>query len=552
MTIDARLLAIPIAAVGEDWLGGEFLPALDEAISQSLPMGGVLWLPVDSSYESQYLLAQIAHNISRWNRSATELVISESDPLLFWLKFTGFGDTGGMLGSLDSNLLLAVGGEFFPPEYLGKHIATIDELCKASRSILVLPIFRLAHAIPAQMQRGVWIRIPPLSSFSPERLSDLIETLIHARMPGLSEEDRRVFLSQFIAFGPKSRAHLENWISEYSQSEDPITALRSGPPPLASDPLTQPNPIPGRQYLSDRFQKARKRLEEADLQLRSVCQLPLIFRHQPLNDPFESHDPSFWFLCLVSHLSCVVFDAGERGLLSVARRSYDQERDDISGDPGSELPEVLRNLRTSLQHGMDLDSARNRKILDSVAAWYQRFIGATSPRPEHARKLSAVLIEMWEDFVCNVCQVVENLPRARSAPSVLRQIEMEAGGISSGVFLHILDNVVNNMDRNVCRDRIKKKYEHTIRSKLRTSCLIGEDLEKKTRQLIEDCVADESNLCPIDSDWLKTQGVPEGAEMGSLLQTFRAEWNVNPSCRLSPRDFIDQALAKLPSMRGHL
>jgi hypothetical protein len=310
----------------------------------------------------------------------------------------------------------------------------------------------------------------------------------------------------------------------YHDADDPLEQLRRTPPPLPSDPHHEPPPVITHQSLQARFTHATECLVTADRAFQALLGQPLLFNYQELKNPFASAEPDDWFFALVSHLSCVVFDAGKNTLEPLTDYSFDAVAGDIVGQPCSDFIPNLRLLRTLFQHAMSLENERNRQILEKVADWYERHHAPRDPGPEYARLLADALLGAWERTVICVHDVVVNLGRAPSAAVVRQRLEIASRNIEQGELLQFIEEAIRNIDPGVDLERVKKKHEGEIRNSLKTSCLKGLELEKYARQLVEEAVAKESRLFPIDGDWLKGEGFQPGREMGAWRDRFRQEW----------------------------
>ena len=64
-------------------------------------------------------------------------------------------------------------------------------------------------------------------------------------------------------------------------------------------------------------------------------------------------------------------------------------------------------------------------------------------------------------------------------------------------------------------------------------------------------MAKESQLCPIDGEWLKGEGLQPGREMGAWRDRFRREWEMQPP-EVTPESFLAEARKQLAEYRRAL
>ncbi len=535
-------LAVPIAAVADDWLAKEFLPQAEAILAGVNSIGGLVWLPVDASAEADYLLTKLHELCERNGWKVSEFEVSQCDPYFFWTAVLGTPEVPSIFRSAQQTVMIIRSGELLPSDTVRMHLSSLFESSNSSHSPVILPVFRsqseLLHRAPTCRS----FQIPALADASPERRYALAEALATSRLPRLKEEERREFTERILAAGPRSRPQLEYWLETLQEADDPLVQIRNAV--LHHDePAHEPPHVPSREHLFFRFNKARERLEEANLLFHQVCKIPLLFPHQPLRDPFVSNEPVDWFFVLVSHTSCLIFDAGETTLDCLAHYRFDLDRHDIVGEPASTLLLDLRLLRTSLQHALSLDNKDNQQKLHNVEAWYRRQCGEPSPRSDHYRGLVAALIGDWESFVTGIHQVVSNVNKAPSSLVVLNALAAARRHLPLGDFLQLIRESVDRIDPTVDRERVKRKHEQTIQRALGDCCYSGETFYAYARHLVELAVANESMISPVDGDWLQRQGF-KGRDIARWKQHFQERWNQAPSI-MSVEEFLHLAASEV-------
>jgi hypothetical protein len=539
------LLAVPVAAVGDGWMAVEFLPKAAGVLEACRSRGGLLWLPVDAGAEADYLLSRLAGWCQQRGWSVEEVAVSPVDPLRFWAMFTGSCEAAGLFGSPRASVVVVRGGELLPLSSVATHRVGLEHVSRATTTLVIMPLFRSQESGLEELAPGFpRLQVPSFAEADAPRRRALAEALVASRVPGLAHDQRDEFIDRLLQAGPASRPQLESWLEVYGAAEAPLQELRQSPPPFSSDPPHVPPALPTRRGMKDRFTAARERLHEAAARLRTLWGMPLLFNHQPLAEPFASPEPGDWLVALVSHLSCLVFDAGKNTLEVLFNYNYDSSSGDIIGQPCSDLMTGLRRLRTVFQHAISLDNDRNQILLQGVADWYQRHCGERDPGPEYARMLVAALLTAWEEAVDGLVQIVTNLATAPSMVVVRRHLEAESRNIEQGELLRLIEAAVARIDPGVDGERVRRKYEEEIRRKLRSCCLAGRGFEEFARQVVEEAVAEESRRCPTDGDWLQSEGLEPGPELGYWRKFFREEWEKQP-LGVSAREFEAAARERL-------
>jgi hypothetical protein len=538
-------LAIPVGAVEDDWLATGFRPNVIQCLDSFSSTGGLVMLPVDSGAEADYLLSQIALMCRQASFVVKEIEVNRVDPFRFWGAFSGTCEQTGLFGALRSMVSLVQGGEMLPIHSIATHLNTLVHLIRATSTTVVLPLFfSQVSAFEKVMPGFPRLAVPSLANTPVERRKQLVHSLVSSRVQGLAPSQKDEFVARLLEGQPLSRSQIEYWLDGYGSTDNPLEHIRRIPPPLPDGPAHEPPAVPTRKSLQERFISTLTWLRETDAQLQAVYGKPALFKHQPLRDPFESSEPNDWLVALVTHLSCLVFDAGKNTLDCLADYSYDPNAQDIIGQACSSLVPNLRALRTIFQHGISVENERNHDTIRKTTEWYYRSCGTHNPNPEHARLLASALLALWEELVHGIHQVVANLRTAPSAAVVRNRLDAESRNIEQGELLRLIDVAIQRIDPAVDSERVKKKYEEHIRNNLKASCFTGHAYLELARQLVEEAVARESRRCPIDSPWLQAQGLTPGPKFGYWLKLFIQEWdNMPPS--VSAEEFKNRAKSRL-------
>jgi hypothetical protein len=441
-------LAVPIAAVADDWLASVFWPRSEEFLAEVITTGGLIWLPVDAGAEGDYLLTKLHELCDRRGWKVYELEVSAHDPYLFWAGVLGSPETAGLCRSFPGSVLLVRSGELLPPSTVRMHLASLVDSSKAEKCSFVLPVFRSQSDLLLLAPVSLQLHVPALAEATPERRLELAEALVTSRISALKAPERREFAERLLSAGPLSRPQLEYWLEGMQDAEDPLVQAR-GATFSHDEPAHQPPPVASRAQLHSQFNQALAQLREASLLFREMFDTPLFFPHQALRDPFATSEPADWFMTLVSFLSCLIFDAGETTLECVAGFRFDTIGRDIVGEPVSTLLIDLRLLRTSLQHAMSLANKDNQQKLRNVESWYRLRCGEPSPRADHYRLLVTVLVGEWKKLVKGIYDVVSNMREAPSSLAVRNALATARRHLPLGDLLQLIRESVATIDPRV-------------------------------------------------------------------------------------------------------
>ncbi len=211
-----------------------------------------------------------------------------------------------------------------------------------------------------------------------------------------------------------------------------------------------------REELRDKFARSLERLDRccqryAELDLTS----PLLAALYPLSDPLQAHEPLHWFPGVVSHLSCLLFDSAGPALVSLGKYRYAPDiedlvcRDDWFLDTHRHFTDLLRDLRTTMQHGMRRVTPRNAKIRDQVSSWYRLVCGQAEPDLTYARTLTVHLMNAFERYIDDLEGVLRHLGTARSSAQVWAQVERDARSLDRGTFFQISHAATERIDPRV-------------------------------------------------------------------------------------------------------
>lgn len=525
------LLAFPVAALDTTWFETYCVVELNRLLSTDLVGGGVLWLPVDSSDEADFILSRVK-GLLRPSRHIEEFSVAPEDPLLCWADLFGNEHVGHLGRVPQSTIVLLYGGQMLSAESVEMHYSTLQRLARGAEVVVVFPVFPISRTrLSGALSVRVELEIPSLAATDPHRTRMLAAQLVASAFPASPSVDIERAADWIVTAKPKSRSQVQHWIdvaAAASTNTGPtpgVGALLSLQLPLPSDPQAIPTWCPTRDELRRRWQACLDELAKANAKLVALANCSLCFDFQPLTDPFESRDPTSWLAALVSHVSCIVLDAGRLGLTIVGKFQYDSTRRDVvSRDASHGLLEILRPLRTSMQHAMDVRRRHSEEMLASVKGWYNENCGTANPDRRHARRAAHAFMRLWETYVANVMDVITHGSVSPNWCVVVDALCLGARALSPDDYHAVVQEVIEQIDSDVDAEKFARRYQQKIVTEVESCALTGHALRAKASEVVARYVASESSMCPVDGKWLADRGVPPGKLMGRLLKELTAKW----------------------------
>ena len=246
-----------------------------------------------------------------------------------------------------------------------------------------------------------------------------------------------------------------------------------------------------------------------------------VFRVVALRQPDVGGSPEFAFIQVVSWLYVHYVEAGQPGL-SFLRRQAEGFASHV--EPWRHI-EAVKDLRTSLQHNLDLSTERNLEIEGRCGEWFRSACQYVQPRSD----------DEWH--VCTHKILVDGAALLEAVLSTVRQIE------GSDFRDTILTQWERELDRHhdaaefdrvvqvVCSDlghealdAVAFRNRHLAAWRKRMDQLQdGFDFEFEARRLVEDSLLNEwPRLLPITgTDVITELGIPAGREVGQALEIAR-------------------------------
>lgn len=532
---------VPIAAVEPSWLNTGFLPAIGRLL-ETVDSGRIVWMPCDSKDESDFLIARVKERAKQLGRAEISLDLAPADPTHCWEDLIGRADNRGLLSNAPRGGVCCLhGGSFLPRWFLVEHIELLRNVVASRRAVIVIPIARAVETdgLPT-CDSDARLEIPRLVDTNAGRLRQLVTHLIVRECSELRDTETKVAKEareQLIhriagAIGPTvSRTEVSRWLQVYQRRVDrgefanAHDAAEAFPPPIPSVMPPEPAPILRHQEFRDRFRATLTRVEDLNASFSAVTERALVRAHQPLLDPFSTADPMFWFISLISHLSCLLLDAGRAGICVAAKYRVNLQDSTLVARDSSPFVAQLRDLRTLYQHGLNPDSADDEKTAGRARAWFHNAVGIHVPDASHHRALAAQLLGAWEKFLDDVTALVEGLCVCGSTFALKDALSVAARDLPTIDLFRLSERACQKIAPGRLNiDAFLRKHEDGIRAQLRSTAVQGNYLEDEAYCIVEKYVADEVSRCPVTSDWLRRLGIEPGPEMGKWIKTFDGQW----------------------------
>ncbi|MFA8019920.1 hypothetical protein [Bremerella cremea] len=528
--------AVPVAALGPDWLENDFRQSVVELLETQAT---VAWMLVDSDDEGSFLLNQIYSVAACLGRKSDSFYLTSPDPIPGWIELIGDSEESGDLFEVgQAEVILVHGTPATPVWFWREQLPLLRAIIRSLDGILVLPVRRENWDVMRELCEGDHVlEIPSLEQAQAKVVEELCCNLVCDVFPelldgpGVDRDDVRRRVVRSIREGrPQSRQTIRIWLEMYHEKitrEEYIdlpSAIAAEPPPPAmlADRLCVP--IVSRQELSQRFQASLSRVENAVARAKQTIGREILWNMHPMNSPFDSPDPKHWFDSVVSYLSCVVFDAGDHGLNSLLDFSYDASRNDVKGEPLTSFGGTLRVLRTTAQHGLNPRRTKDVEKLTAAKDWFDGVVGVPVPRKDHWRVLTLALIELWESQVSGFETLITKLPVCPSKAAVLVKIDKDAKLPPRVNVAQAFEDVVQELGLTLDAQELCDRYFEDCKNQLKNACVLPREWDSRLKGIAEEFVLSHIAKCPVDGRWLIDNGVPSGPDLGKFHARFCKTW----------------------------
>ena len=248
-----------------------------------------------------------------------------------------------------------------------------------------------------------------------------------------------------------------------------------------------------------------------------------VFGIVALRQPDVGRNPELAFLQMVSWLYAHYVDAGQPGLNFLKRQAKS-----VSPETANTWRhiEIVIDLRTSLQHNLELSKDRNIQIERRCGEWFSSACGYVQPRIEDEWHTCTyqILVEA-ADFLEACLFTVRQIENSEFRETILTQWRREldrhhdAAEFDSIVEIVCTDLGHESMDVVAFRNRHLGLWRKRI-----DQLHDGFDFEYEARRLVEDALLSEwPKMPPITgTDIIKELGVAPGKDLGRALEIARS------------------------------
>jgi len=255
----------------------------------------------------------------------------------------------------------------------------------------------------------------------------------------------------------------------------------------------------------------------------------LAFREMSLRQPTFS-PPELGFYQVVSWLYCFYYEAGRVSFPFLLEHLSVYGLDDQNKI--REHYRHVRQLRTQLQHNLNLESSGDLQLQKYCENWYSRHCGSAIPgNDEEWKKCLVSLLSEALDFLNLAIGCVRSIERDESKERVVEQWLFR---VRRHHPLHEFEKLVSIIAKDMGQDfldpaKICERYYDKWDKKLQS--MTGEyDFNSEARKLIEHTLLTDADLpLPITGqDIIRQLRIPPGTSVGRLLKKARNLYNENP------------------------
>lgn len=518
-----NLLSIPVSAVESTWIASDLYPSLERARA-NLPLGGVIWLGTDSSREGNYLLQRIRVFAQERCIPCEGLLVSEHDPYTFWDDVVGTGDDSAKLWRFAPSTLVCVENGFeLPMAFVRDRYAFLDTYARAHSLILIIPV---THTLRKDLEKTCLIAAPPFAEVPEGRRRELACALLADAFPNDGADRRNGLARDLVAARPVSRVELEAWIDHFAGSDAEGSQPWRIPPRIPRQRAT-PSDVPTKAELGARLMASMARLREANVAFSTWRGHLLIreIRHPP--DPFYARDPIHWFSGSISYLSCYFFDAVDDSFPPLLGWRWNDASGEIEAAEALPFVDILRTLRTVMQHGLNGQHPRNIDTLDVVERWCRAAAGSPIPQRDRCRILTSRLLRELEETVIRLSSVVTRAMESSNRDLIERQLDLALRRLPKYRWFEILSAVCDEFAVELDIDGILDLHITDLQDKIRKAPEKGGSLEERAHELASDVIVKVLARCPVTSNDLIAVGVPRGPLLGKVKAFAEERWRTD-------------------------
>ena len=523
--------AVPIACADEDWMDSEFIPWAKNALKGN--EFGVWLMPSDAAVESNYLLGQLKKQAESRQTKWREINLSPEDPTIDWSIILGSADNKGLFST---KVTFVKNGNYLPFWVVEEHLEEVDRICKSVGSKLFLPICREVAA-QLDMNKYSCFALPQLRNANGDDRLKLFCWLIDKELPEISRSNTRNELAKLLWLSdPLSRQCVSSFlrhVGDAIQKEeffDYLEAARSNVDSLVSK---EPAQVKHVSALESKYFRLLNNLNGQCAPFEAATKQQLFRPNHELQNPFASGDPFFWFLVVVSNLSCIFFDAAKgRGLSVLPKFRFDRTLNDIvANDNVVDFVNSLRSIRTYFQHGLDPEGQDDRKTLQVAMEWLQISVQDGQKYRYLARDGLFRILGELDELLMQIIPIVENIKHVPTGYMVTQELLRSQRIVADHELYRAVEKVIKKSGVNLEAADFYRRNESIIRSDLSKSNCNLENLHEELELIVESFCAKEITRMPSVSDVLVKAGL-KNRELGIAQKSLEQAWESIPTMTL--------------------
>jgi len=509
--------SIPVSIVDKKWMK-QFLNDIKNAIHR-LKDGGVICLAVDAVDEGNYLLRYLRLFLESDEIIFDDVQIDQSDPFLFWNDFVGTGDQVGKIASLaEINVISIFNGCYLPPKFIKDRIKILIGLCNPYKIILIIPIF---HEDLYHEKFDNKIIIPQFETAPIKKKKEIIHDILKEADPSLDNTTLTNIVHSILEANPHSRTELQKWIDHYDTFEEQIEF----PPKGIMRIFRSATHIDTVNEIHARFISLEEKLKKISENHYQWLGRPLFRQIHDLPEPFVVDEPAYWFSATVSYLSCFLFDSADKSLSILI--TYNCEAEQLFASHEHHFFNLLRNIRTIMQHGLRIHSNKNRRTIEFVENWFVSNCQKTKPQKQHWRKLTIKLLDECEDFINRLFRCMNMIPDYSEANIIKLQLDRQHKELKRHEWIDMIHNAVMNINPCLSPNKLYDKYTGRIQKELKDSIISDAHLLEEAKKIAENIIIEESSKFPVQAKDFEQMGIEKGPKMGQYLKQSKEIWKQN-------------------------
>ena len=267
-----------------------------------------------------------------------------------------------------------------------------------------------------------------------------------------------------------------------------------------------------------------------------------VFRAVALRQPDVGGSPELAFIQVVSWLYVHYVEAGQPGL-NFLRRQAESFTSQV--EPWRHI-EAVKDLRTSLQHNLDLSAERNIEIERRCGEWFRSACQYVQPQSEDEWQVctNKILVD-GADLLEAVVSTVRRIEGSDFRDTILTQWKREMDRHhDTAEFDRVVQVVCSDLGHEALGAVAFRNRHLAVWRKRMDQLQDGFDFEFEARRLVEDALLSEwPRLLPITgTDIITELGIPAGKGVGQALEIARGLYREGI---YDPTDLLDEVRRKI-------